>query len=97
MDVFPSAGLVGREGAHNVSPHKVKCVVDMIVCLGIFLIFHCVQVWHLCTTFIDLCTREIERHRGHMGLCLWISHLFAHELWFGPLNMWMVLVHLTAV
>eukprot|EP00667_Euglena_gracilis_P002935 EG_transcript_2945 len=24
------------------------------------------EVWHLCTTFIDLCTREIERHRGHV-------------------------------
>eukprot|EP00667_Euglena_gracilis_P016878 EG_transcript_17712 len=24
------------------------------------------EVWHLCTTFIDLCTKEIHRNRGHV-------------------------------
>eukprot|EP00667_Euglena_gracilis_P001220 EG_transcript_1219 len=24
------------------------------------------EVWHLCTTFIDLCTEEIQRNRGHV-------------------------------
>eukprot|EP00667_Euglena_gracilis_P001491 EG_transcript_1491 len=60
--------VTGRE-PRDLSPTRVSVVMMAADIVSFTLLTEgapLTEVWHLCATFIDLCTEEIHRHGGHV-------------------------------